>query len=137
MSDGALILIADDDRAIRTVLVQALARAGFQTRSTGTASTLYRWIEDGEGDAVITDVMMPDGDALDMLPAMRRRRPELPFIVMSAQNTVMTAIRALDRSLAGNAGSLPSDGSADEHGSYRYDYGRVRHGEGTRCPRIA
>ena len=96
MSDGALILIADDDRAIRTVLVQALARAGFQTRSTGTASTLYRWIEDGEGDAVITDVMMPDGDALDMLPAMRRRRPELPFIVMSAQNTVMTAIRAAE-----------------------------------------
>lgn len=96
MSEGAVVLIADDDRAIRTVLSQALARAGFQTRSTGTASTLYRWIEDGEGDAVVTDVMMPDGDALDMLPAMRRRRPDLPFIVMSAQNTVMTAIRAAE-----------------------------------------
>ena len=96
MSESALILIADDDRAIRTVLSQALARAGFQTRSTGTASTLYRWIEDGDGDAVITDVMMPDGDALDMLPAMKRRRPDLPFIVMSAQNTVMTAIRAAE-----------------------------------------
>lgn len=96
MSEGALVLIADDDRAIRTVLSQALARAGFQTRSTGTASTLYRWIEDGDGDAVITDVTMPDGDALDMLPAMRRRRPDLPILVMSAQNTVMTAIRAAE-----------------------------------------
>lgn len=96
MTEGALVLIADDDRAIRTVLSQALARAGFQTRSTGTASTLYRWIEDGEGDAVVTDVMMPDGDALDMLPSMKRRRPDLPFIVMSAQNTVMTAIRAAE-----------------------------------------
>jgi len=93
---GSLVLIADDDRAIRTVLSQALTRAGFQTRSTGTASTLYRWVEEGEGDAVVTDVMMPDGDALDMLPSMKRRRPELPFIVMSAQNTVMTAIRAAD-----------------------------------------
>ncbi len=93
---GSLILIADDDRAIRTVLSQALTRAGFQTRSTGTASTLYRWVEEGEGDAVVTDVMMPDGDALDMLPSMKRRRPDLPFIVMSAQNTVMTAIRAAD-----------------------------------------
>ncbi len=93
---GSLILIADDDRAIRTVLSQALTRAGFQTRSTGTASTLYRWVEEGEGDAVVTDVMMPDGDALDMLPTMKRRRPDLPFIVMSAQNTVMTAIRAAD-----------------------------------------
>ncbi len=96
MSESALILIADDDRAIRTVLSQALTRAGFQTRSTGTASTLYRWIEDGDGDAVVTDVMMPDGDSLDMLPAMKRRRPDLPVIVMSAQNTVMTAIRAAD-----------------------------------------
>ena len=96
MSASPLVLIADDDRAIRTVLSQALARAGFQTRSTGTASTLWRWIEDGEGDAVVTDVMMPDGDALDMLPAMKRRRPQLPFLVMSAQNTVMTAIRAAE-----------------------------------------
>jgi len=93
---GSLVLIADDDRAIRTVLTQALTRAGFRTRSTGTASTLYRWVEEGEGDAVVTDVMMPDGDALDMLPSMQRRRPDLPFIVMSAQNTVMTAIRAAD-----------------------------------------
>ena len=96
MSTGSLVLIADDDRAIRTVLSQALTRAGFQTRSTGTASTLYRWVEEGEGDAVVTDVMMPDGDALDMLPTMKRRRPDLPVIVMSAQNTVMTAIRAAD-----------------------------------------
>lgn len=93
---GSLVLIADDDRAIRTVLSQALTRAGFQTRSTGTASTLYRWVEEGEGDAVVTDVMMPDGDALDMLPSMKRRRPDLPVIVMSAQNTIMTAIRAAD-----------------------------------------
>ncbi len=93
---GSLVLIADDDRAIRTVLSQALTRSGFRTRSTGTASTLYRWVEEGEGDAVVTDVMMPDGDALDMLPSMKRRRPDLPVIVMSAQNTVMTAIRAAD-----------------------------------------
>ncbi len=96
MNNTGLVLIADDDRAIRTVLSQALIRAGFQTRSTGTCSTLYRWIEEGEGDAVITDVMMPDGDSLDMLPTMKRRRPKLPFIVMSAQNTVMTAIRAAE-----------------------------------------
>ena len=88
------VLLADDDRAIRTVLSQALTRSGCRVRSTGAASTLWRWIEEGEGDVVVTDVMMPDGDALDLLPAIRRKRPELPVIVMSAQNTVMTAIRA-------------------------------------------
>ncbi|MEO0679822.1 MAG: nitrogen regulation protein NR(I) [Pseudomonadota bacterium] len=90
------VLVADDDRAIRTVLSQALTRAGCRVRSTGSATTLWRWIEDGEGDCVVTDVMMPDGDALDILPAVRRKRPELPVIVMSAQNTMMTAIRAAE-----------------------------------------
>jgi two-component system, NtrC family, nitrogen regulation response regulator GlnG len=93
--DGT-ILVADDDRTIRTVLSQALTRAGCRVRSTGTASTLWRWIEEGEGDVVVTDVMMPDGDALDLLPAIAKRRPDLPVIVMSAQNTVMTAIRAAE-----------------------------------------
>jgi two-component system nitrogen regulation response regulator GlnG len=90
------ILVADDDRTIRTVLAQALTRAGCRVRATGTATTLWRWVEEGEGDVVVTDVMMPDGDALDLLPAIKKRRPELPVIVMSAQNTVMTAIRAAE-----------------------------------------
>ncbi|WP_424931529.1 nitrogen regulation protein NR(I) [Amaricoccus macauensis] len=90
------ILVADDDRTIRTVLAQALTRAGCRVRATGTASTLWRWVDEGEGDVVVTDVMMPDGDALDLLPAIKKRRPDLPVIVMSAQNTVMTAIRAAE-----------------------------------------
>ena len=90
------ILVADDDRTIRTVLAQALTRAGCRVRATGTASTLWRWIEEGEGDVVVSDVMLPDGDGLDLLPAIKKRRPDLPVIVMSAQNTVMTAIRAAE-----------------------------------------
>jgi two-component system, NtrC family, nitrogen regulation response regulator GlnG len=37
------ILVADDDAAIRTVLNQALSRAGYEVRSTGNAATLWRW----------------------------------------------------------------------------------------------
>ena len=88
------IIVADDDKSVRTVLAQALTRAGCKVRSTGTISTLWRWLEEGEGDVLITDVIMPDGDALDILPVLRRKRPDLPVIVISAQNTVMTAIRA-------------------------------------------
>ena len=96
MSEGATVLVADDDRAIRTVLSQALNRIGCRVRVTGSASTLWRMIDDGDGDLVVTDVHMPDGDALDLLPAIRRKRPDLPVIVMSAQNTVLTAIRAAE-----------------------------------------
>ncbi len=56
--------------------------------------TLWRWVAAGEGDLVITDVVMPDENAFDMLPRIKKARPELPVIVMSAQNTFMTAIRA-------------------------------------------
>jgi two-component system, NtrC family, nitrogen regulation response regulator GlnG len=91
------ILLADDDAAIRTVLNQALSRAGYEVRSTGNAATLWRWVAQGEGDLIITDVVMPDENAFDLLPRIKRVRPELPIIVMSAQNTFMTAIRASER----------------------------------------
>ena len=91
------ILVADDDAAIRTVLNQALSRAGYEVRSTGNAATLWRWVSQGDGDLVITDVVMPDENAFDLLPRIKKLRPELPVIVMSAQNTFMTAIRASER----------------------------------------
>lgn len=91
------ILIADDDAAIRTVLNQALARAGYSPRATGNAATLWRWVSEGQGDLVVTDVVMPDENAFDLIPKIKKIRPELPIVVMSAQNTLMTAITATER----------------------------------------
>ena len=94
---GRSILVADDDMAIRTVLSQALSRAGYEVRATGVASTLWRWVEAGDGDLIITDVVMPDENAFELLPRIKKLRPDLPIIVMSAQNTFMTAIKASER----------------------------------------
>ena len=91
--DGT-ILVADDDRTIRTVLTQALTRAGCRVHATSSLTTLMRWVSEGKGDAVITDVVMPDGNGLEMLPKISQDRPELPVIVISAQNTILTAIQA-------------------------------------------
>jgi len=91
--DGT-ILVADDDRTIRAVLTQALTRAGCKVRATGSIETLWRWIDEGDGDIVISDVNLPDGDGLEMLPAIKRKRKDLPVIIISAQNTVITAIKA-------------------------------------------
>ncbi len=91
------ILVADDDTAIRTVVSQALSRAGYDVRTTGTAASLWRWVQAGDGDLVITDVVMPDENAFELLPRIKKLRPDLPIIVMSAQNTFMTAIKASER----------------------------------------
>jgi len=88
------VLLADDDAAIRMVLNQALTRAGYEVRPTGNLSTMWNWVSRGEGDLLITVVAMPDGNAFDIMPKVKKLRPDLPILVMSAQNTFMTAIRA-------------------------------------------
>ena len=93
----ATILVADDDSAIRTVLHQALARAGYEVRTTGTAAGLYQWIAAGEGNLAITDVVLPDESGFDLIPRIKRVRPDMPIVVMSAQNTLLTAITAAER----------------------------------------
>ncbi|MEP6829660.1 MAG: nitrogen regulation protein NR(I) [Rhizomicrobium sp.] len=94
---AATILVADDDSAIRTVLHQALARAGYNVRTTGTAAGLWKMISAGEGSVAITDVVLPDESGFDLLPRIKRLRPDLPVLVMSAQNTLLTAITAAER----------------------------------------
>lgn len=93
--DGT-VLVADDDRTIRTVLTQALTRAGCKVHATSSLTTLMRWVGEGKGDLVISDVMMPDGNGLEMLPKITEERPSLPVIIISAQNTIMTAIQATE-----------------------------------------
>ena len=91
------ILLAEDDAGIRTVISRALTQQGYNVRATGMAATLWRWMEDGAGDIAILDVVLPDENTLDLLPRIKQRRPQLPIIMMSAQNTLLTAVRATER----------------------------------------
>ena len=93
--DGT-VLVAEYERTNRTVLTQALTRAGCRVHATSSLTTLMRWVAEGKGDTIITDVMMPDGNGLEMLPKIASDRPGLPVIVISAQNTIMIAIQAAD-----------------------------------------
>ncbi len=94
---GETILIAEDDDGIRMVLNQALARAGYNVRATGNAATLWHWVNEGEGQLVITDVVLPDENAFDVIPKIKKIRPQLPVVIMSAENTLMTAITASEQ----------------------------------------
>ncbi|MEM9880816.1 MAG: response regulator, partial [Pseudomonadota bacterium] len=89
-----VVLVADDDAAIRTVVSRALTKADFDVRATGSGAQLWTWVDKGLGDVVITDVVMPDANGLDLVPQINEKRPDLPVIIMSAQNTLDTAIKA-------------------------------------------
>ena len=90
----AHILVAEDDKSVRLVVQQALARQGYTVQSSGTAAGLWKLIESGRGDVLISDIGLPDGDALDLLPRIQERRPDMPVIVMSARSTLLTAVKA-------------------------------------------
>lgn len=91
---NASILLADDDASLRFVLSQALSKEGYAVRATGNVATLAKWVKDGEGDIVVSDVYMGDECVFDALPGLRQARPQLPVIVMSAQSNVTTALSA-------------------------------------------
>ena len=93
---GQTVLLAEDDSSIRLVVSQALSAEGFSVRATGSPDALERWVREGQGDVVVTDVYLGDDPIFERLSSLMLARPDLPFIVMSAQNTILTAAAAAD-----------------------------------------
>jgi len=91
---GKNVIVVDDDRTIRVVISTALTRAGYNVKSSGTAAGMWRLVESDFANILITDVGLPDGDALDILPKFQNMKPNLKIIVMSARSTLLTAVRA-------------------------------------------
>jgi two-component system nitrogen regulation response regulator GlnG len=90
------VLLAEDDASIRLVVNQTLVAAGYDVRATSSTDALERWVRNGEGDVVVTDVYLGETSIFDLLPSLKLARPELPFIVMSGQNTILTAASAAE-----------------------------------------
>ncbi len=88
------ILLADDDASVRLVLSKALTRAGHTVKATDNAETLLKWSGLGQGDIILTDVMMGGTEIFNYLPLISENRPGMPIIVISANNTVNTALKA-------------------------------------------
>jgi two-component system nitrogen regulation response regulator GlnG len=88
------VLVVDDDAAIRTVVAQALRRAGHDVQTAETLSQADRALAQRLPDVLISDVVLPDGDGIVHVAEVNARHPDLPIIILSAQNTLTTAVRA-------------------------------------------
>ena len=93
----ASIIVADDDKSVRLVIAQALKKQGYIVHTAATAAGMWDLSVARRGSLLITDVGFPDGDALDMLPRLQARMPELKVIVMSARANLLTAVQTRQR----------------------------------------
>ncbi|MDO7842717.1 nitrogen regulation protein NR(I) [Sphingomonas immobilis] len=90
------ILVVDDDNAIRTVIAQALRRDGHRVTTAASLGECDARLASGLPDVLISDVVLPDGNGLDMVGRVTKAHPGLPVIVLSAQNTLTTAVRSTE-----------------------------------------
>jgi two-component system nitrogen regulation response regulator GlnG len=91
------ILVVDDDAAIRTVVREALRREGHLVETAASVAEQHRALESFAPHVLVTDVVLPDGNGLDIIPQMLAAYPNMPVIVLSAQNTLATAVRATEQ----------------------------------------
>ncbi|URW76617.1 nitrogen regulation protein NR(I) [Sphingomonas donggukensis] len=94
--ESGRVLVVDDDAAIRTVVTQALRRRGHIVTTAASVAEMRRALAGEVPDVLVTDVVLPDANGLDVLPGVLAEHPRLPVIVLSAQNTLSTAVRATE-----------------------------------------
>ncbi|MBK5265768.1 MAG: sigma 54-interacting transcriptional regulator, partial [Alphaproteobacteria bacterium] len=91
------ILVVDDDRAICVVISEALRRGGHKIKTAGTIAERAQLLRSFVPDILITDVRLPDGDGLDDVAHIISAHPDISVIILSAQNTLNTAVRATEK----------------------------------------
>jgi DNA-binding response OmpR family regulator len=89
------VLIVDDDASFREVLVDVAARAGYQVLSCGDGGEALELVRRQSVDLVITDLVMPGPDGLEVLKAVRQHRPEALVIIITGHASLQTAIEAI------------------------------------------
>jgi DNA-binding NtrC family response regulator len=95
--NSATILLVDDDRNFLRVLAYQVEQLGFRVVATPSPKEAITQVEEGLMDLVITDLRMPEMDGLELLDQIRKIRPNLPIIVLTAQGTIDKAEEANKR----------------------------------------
>lgn len=90
------LLIVEDDDILRDGLKVGLALAGFTTDAVGTCEAATAALDSTAFDAVVLDLMLPDGSGLDALKSLRSARNQIPVLLLTARDTVADRISGLD-----------------------------------------
>ena len=88
------VLLVEDDESIAIVITAALAAEEFEVVRCDTIAERDSLLARRSFAALVTDVMLPDGDGIESLGLVQQLHPGMPIVVLSAQNTLDTAVRA-------------------------------------------
>src|ERR1700682_803646 len=101
MPEKTHILVADDERSIRLTLEAGLSVKGFRVTCVRSGREALQAARQTRFDAVVSDIYMPDGDGLEVVREIRRTvSPEIPIILITAQGSVETAVRAVEEGVS-------------------------------------
>jgi DNA-binding NtrC family response regulator len=92
---GSRVLVADDDRAVRTALEVNLARAGWQVRLAASAEQALELLEAELPDVLLSDVRMGGATGMELLATVRARYPEVRVVLMTGFGSVSDAVEAM------------------------------------------
>ncbi len=88
------VLLVDDERSIRVTLGDALEEAGHTVVCCENAAQARELIAQAEFECVVTDLQLPDGNGIELLPLARELNPHCALLVITAHQTIETAIQA-------------------------------------------
>lgn len=89
------VLVVEDDATLREALTDTLRAAGISALAAGDAAEALKLLESEEIALVISDVQMPGPNGYELLSAIKRMRPDLPVVLMTAYGTVVQAVSAM------------------------------------------
>ena len=92
---AARILIVDDDQDIHALLLSTLKDTGSAADCASSGEQALAFLQSKEYDLVLSDVMMPGIDGLELLHRIQQQRPGMPVVVMTARNTSENLIRSI------------------------------------------
>lgn len=90
----AKIILVEDDLSVSHVIITALRADGYEVESCKSITERDALMASSSYDLLLTDVGLGEGDGISSLDTVKTTHPDIPIIIISAQNTLNTAVRA-------------------------------------------
>jgi len=100
------VLVVDDDRAMREMVIALLEDAGHQAAGAADADAALEELRDHDFDAVVSDIRMPGKTGIELVGEIRETRPGTPIILMTAFGSIDSAVEAMQAGAVGLATSF-------------------------------